>query len=305
MKVAITGARGFIGKSLVEKHLKDNDEVRILSRKRIPQIKGAQTFIGDLANKSSDFYSFVDGVDILYHCAGEYNNKSLMQKLHIDGTQSLINSSKGRIGRWVQLSSVGVYGPHRTGVITENSAANPHGLYEETKAKSEEIVIKSGVPYVILRPSNVIGDSMPNQSIFQLIKIIKKGYFVYLGKKSSLANYVHVSDLVDALISCAKSHDSLGQVYNLSQTILIEEMVEAIMLGLNIDRKFMRIPELPVRLLVKICEKLPGFPLTVSRIDALTGESQYESKKITKELNFEFNAKLEEHFQLLAKLKSQ
>ncbi len=303
MIVAITGGRGFIGSCLVEKHLKQNDEVRILSRVRGFQKNEAQIFIGDLTKKDSDFSDFVDGVDALYHCAGEYNNESLMQKLHIDGTQSLINSSKGKVKCWVQLSSVGVYGPHRAGIITEKVKKNPYGLYEKTKALSEEIVINSGIPYVILRPSNVIGDSMSSQSIFQLIKMIKKGYFVYLGKKSSLANYVHVTDVANALICCAKSNLSIGQVYNLSQTISIEEMVKAIMLGLNIDRKFKRIPELPVRLLVKFCEKLPRFPLTISRIDALTGKNQYDSKKITAELNFEFSSELEEHFQLLAKLK--
>ncbi len=303
MIVAITGGRGFIGSCLVEKHLNQDDEVRVLSRNKIFKKNGAQIFIGDLTNKDSDFDDFVDGVDVLYHCAGEYKNESLMHKLHIDGTQSLINSSKGRIGRWVQLSSVGVYGPYRKGIITEKVKENPYGEYEKTKAEAEEIVINSGVPYVILRPSNVIGDSMPNQSIFQLIKMIKKGYFVYLGKRSSLANYVHVSDVVSALICCAKSNISLGQVYNLSQTITIEEMVKAIMLGLDINRKFKRIPELPIRLLVKFCEKLPGFPLTLSRIDALTGENLYDSKKIIEELNFEFSSNLEEHFQLLAKSK--
>ena len=108
MIVAITGGRGFIGSCLVEKHLNQDDEVRVLSRNKIFKKNGAQIFIGDLTNKDSDFDDFVDGVDVLYHCAGEYKNESLMHKLHIDGTQSLINSSKGRIGRWVQLSSVGV-----------------------------------------------------------------------------------------------------------------------------------------------------------------------------------------------------
>ena len=133
--------------------------------------------------------------------------------------------------------------------------------------------------------------------------MIRKGYFVFLGKRESLANYVHVDDVVNALICCAKANISLGQIYNLSQTIKIEEMVKAILLGLGVDHKFMRIPELPVRLLVKFFEKLPGFPLTLSRIDALTFKSQYDSKKIIEELNFEFSSKLEEHFQLLAKLK--
>jgi len=303
MIVAITGGRGFIGSCLVEKHLKENDEVRILSRENKFRKNKAKVFIGDLAKNNSNFSNFLDGADVLYHCAGEYNNESMMRKLHVDGTQALVNASKGRIGRWLQLSSVGVYGPHSRGVITENSIVNPYGLYEETKAESEEIVINSGVPFVILRPSNVIGEFMRNQSIFHLINMIKKGYFVYLGKKSSLANYVHVSDVASALMCCAKSNQSLGKVYNISQTISVEEMVNAIMVGLEIDRKIPRIPELPVRILVKLFEKFPGFPLTLSRVDALTTKNQYDSKKIIDELNFEFSSQLEEHFQLLAKLK--
>ena len=303
MIVAITGGRGFIGSCLVEKHLKENDEVRILSRENKFRKNKAKVFIGDLAKNNSNFSNFLDGADVLYHCAGEYNNESMMRKLHVDGTQALVNASKGRIGRWLQLSSVGVYGPHSRGVITENSIVNPYGLYEETKAESEEIVINSGVPFVILRPSNVIGEFMRNQSIFHLINMIKKGYFVYLGKKTSLANYVHVSDVASALMCCAKSNQSLGKVYNISQTISVEEMVNAIMVGLEIDRKIPRIPELPVRILVKLFEKFPGFPLTLSRVDALTTKNQYDSKKIIDELNFEFSSQLEEHFQLLAKLK--
>jgi nucleoside-diphosphate-sugar epimerase len=303
MIVAITGGRGFIGSCLVEKHLKENDEVRILSRENKFRKNKAKVFIGDLAKNNSNFSNFLDGADVLYHCAGEYNNESMMRKLHVDGTQALVNASKGRIGRWLQLSSVGVYGPHSRGVITENSIVNPYGLYEETKAESEEIVINSGVPFVILRPSNVIGEFMRNQSIFHLINMIKKGYFVYLGKKSSLANYVHVSDVASALMCCAKSNQSLGKVYNISQTISVEEMVNAIMVGLEIDRKIPRIPELPVRILVKLFEKFSGFPLTLSRVDALTTKNQYDSKKIIDELNFEFSSQLEEHFQLLAKLK--
>ena len=145
MIVAITGGRGFIGSYLVKKHLNQGDEVRVLSRKKITQNNEAQLFIGDLTEKDSDFVDFVDGIDVLYHCAGELNNESLMQKLHVDGTQSLINVSKGKVGRWVQLSSVGVYGPFRKGIITEKVQENPLGMYEKTKAKSEELVINSGI----------------------------------------------------------------------------------------------------------------------------------------------------------------
>ena len=101
---------GFIGKRLVNHHIQQGDQVRLLSRK--PPLKeiSAQYFLGDLSNLNVDLSSFVDNADILYHCAGEINNEQIMRKLHVDGTQKLVNLSHGRVGRWVQLSSVGAYG---------------------------------------------------------------------------------------------------------------------------------------------------------------------------------------------------
>ena len=303
MIVAITGGRGFIGERLVERHLQQGDQVRLLSRQTLLPRHGVAYFLGDLSEPDSDLTDFVDGVDVLYHCAGEINNETLMQKLHVDGTQSLVSVSKGRIDRWVQLSSVGVYGFCRSGVVTEESRENPSGVYEKTKAKSDDIVKNSGIPYVILRPSNVFGSTMLNQSLFHLIEMVKKGLFFYLGKKGALANYVHVEDVITALVCCGKADNALGKVYNLSQIIEIEEMITAFLLGLEVQRNFIRFPEPPVRLAIKLFGQLPGFPLTPSRINALTGRCRYESNKIMQELDFEFGSTLERYFQLLAKVK--
>ena len=178
-------------------------------------------------------------------------------------------------------------------------------ISEELKnlGKSDEIVKNSGIPYVILRPSNVFGSTMSNQSLFHLIAMVKKGLFVYFGGKGALANYVHVEDVVSALVCCGKADNALGEVYNLSQIIEIEEMVTAFLLGLEVRHNFIHFPELPVRLVIKLFGRLPGFPLTPSRFNALTGRCRYESNKIMQELNFEFGSTLERYFQLLAKLK--
>ena len=108
MIIAITGGSGFIGKKLVDRHIQQGDQVRLLSRKSPLRSVDVQYFLGDLSSSSVDLSDFVDSVDILYHCAGEVNNKSLMQELHVNGTQRLVDAAQGKIGRWVQLSSVGV-----------------------------------------------------------------------------------------------------------------------------------------------------------------------------------------------------
>jgi len=303
MIIAITGGGGFIGKQLVNRHIQQGDQVRLLSRK--PPLKdiNAQYFLGNLSNPDVELSSFLDEVDILYHCAGEISNESLMQELHVNGTQRLVDAAQGKIGRWVQLSSVGVYGACRDGTIAEDSKEQPFGVYERTKTKSDKIVKNSGIPYVVLRPSNVFGMGMINQSLFQLISMINKGLFFYLGKRGVLVNYVAVEDVVEALFLCGNRDNALGEIYNLSQTIAIEKMALSFSLGLGVRGRFLRLPEFPIRVLAKVFTIFSKFPLTTTRIDALTSRCTYKSNKIIEELDFEFKSTLEESFRLIARKK--
>ena len=302
MIIAITGGSGFIGSLLVDKHLKQGDQVRLLSRNTLLKRKNVQYFLGDLSSSSVDLSDFVDSVDILYHCAGEVNNKSLMQELHVNGTQRLVDAAQGKIGRWVQLSSVGVYGVCRDGTITEDSKEQPFGIYEQTKTESDKIVKNSGIPCVILRPSNIFGNDMPNQSLRGLLRTIQKGLFFFIGKEDkSLVNYVHVADVVEALMCCGSDDKALGEIFNLSQSATVEKMITSFASGIGSDKKILRFPEVFVRVIVSIFGKIPRFPLTSSRVDALTGRCVYNSTKVQKILGFKYAMTLEERFVLFVK----
>ena len=297
MIISITGGCGFIGKRLVKAHITRGDELRVLSRRKI---MGTQNdihyFRADLSTNNGDLHGFVEGVDILYHCAAELYDEELMETLHVRGTRHLLDAAKGNVKRWVQLSSVGAYGVYRNGVVNEATSENPTGVYEKTKTEADILLRKSGLPYVILRPSNVFALTMNNQSLFKLVKMIQNGLFFYIGRAGATANYVHVEDVVDALVVCGYNNKALGNTYNLSQNIEIEQMVNSILTGLKIFRVVPRFPEILVKRLVRIFGKLPKFPLTVSRINALTGHCHYDSTKIINELGFEFHLSLESRF---------
>jgi len=304
MIIAITGSSGFIGKKLVDRHIQQGDQVRLLSRKSPLRSVDVQYFLGDLSSSSVDLSDFVDSVDILYHCAGEVNNESLMQELHVNGTQRLIDAAQGKIGRWVQLSSVGAYGARRTGMITESSKEQPFGIYERTKTEADKIIKNSGIPCVILRPSNVFGIDMPNQSLRGLLRTIQKGLFFFIGKEDkSLVNYVHIADVVEALMCCGSDDKALGEVFNLSQSATVEKMITSFASGIGSDKKILRFPEAVVRVIASVFGKIPKFPLTSSRVDALTGRCVYNSIKVQKILGFKYSMTLEERFVLFAKQK--
>jgi hypothetical protein len=74
-------------------------------------------------------------------------------------------------------------------------------------------------------------------------------------------------------------------------------MVSSFASGLGIRRKPLRFPdESLIRKLVRVFAKVPGFPLTNSRIDALTGHCRYDSEKIRVELGFKFKSPIESKF---------
>jgi len=293
MIVAITGGTGFIGQRLVQRHVARGDEVRILSR-RSPVNAGladsVHWFKGDLGS-SDNLHAFVDGVDVLYHCAGEIRNPLLMEALHVAGTARLIEAATGCIGRWVQLSSTGAYGGHiRDGVVDEQTPLNPIGAYEVTKVKSDELVTNASLngafQHTVLRPSIVYGASMPNQSLYGLISMINRGWFFFIGKPGTSANYIHVDNVIDALLLCGSLPQANGQVYNLSDYCTMENFVTNIAEFLNRSVPEARVPEWPVRMMARLLGVVPHMPLTQARIDALTNHVRYSTTKIESELGY-------------------
>ncbi len=300
MQIAITGGNGFIGQHLVKKHLELGDDVRVLSRQDTQSKKQINTVVGDLSQDGDYLQRFVRDVDVLYHCAGEIRDEAQMVVLHVEGIRRLVKAAEGSVGRFVQLSSVGAYGPCHDGVVTELTPESPNNTYEMTKTQGDNIVRQSAVPYVILRPSIVFSEIMTNQSLFQMLGIIRRGLFFYIGKPGALVNYVHVDDVVKALLLCATDSRAVGGTYNISQTTQIESMVEALKSGVGVSAGSPRLPLSLMRAIAALMGWFPGFPLTQDRIAALTNRCRYTADKIQGELDFEFSNTLEHRFQAFA-----
>jgi nucleoside-diphosphate-sugar epimerase len=139
---------------------------------------------------------------------------------------------------------------------------------------------------VVLRPSIVFGPGMANRSIAQMIQMIERGFFFFIGRPGASANYVHVSNVVDALVLCARSAEADGRVYNLSDWCTIEDFVGAIAGALGRPPPRLRLPERPVRGAVRVCARFGALPLTESRVDALVSRTCYPIDRIQRELKY-------------------
>lgn len=300
MIIGVTGATGFIGKKLIDACLFRGYKVRVYSRRPLLNCAWAdsvQLYQGDLL-VGENLLEFVDGLDVLYNCAGEIRNEQRMDALHVKSVKKLAEVASGRIGHWVQLSSVGVYGAVRSGVVSESSPIMPVGLYEITKAESDKIVMhaanQGGFSYSILRPSNVYGATMANQSLFNMIAMIHRGLFFYIGKIGASANYIHVDNVVDGLLLCGSHPFAKGRIFNLSDHRTLECFVDTISHSLKCSAPLFRLPYALANALANTLGKIPAFPLTASRVNALTNRSTYPISLIEDELDYQYIMSMED-----------
>jgi len=308
MQICITGANGFIGRYLIHALSHQGHSVRVLTRQEGSLFSGnIEVVRGDLTMSDCPLDTFMNGCDVLFHCAGEVRDEKVMRLLHVDSTKRLIQSVQdnflrtGRIVHWVQLSSVGAYGPpvgapETERVVTEEAESNPANEYEVTKTLSDELVIQasknSSMTYSILRPANVFGTKMTNQSLRRLIVMVKRRMFFYVGKPGAIATYVHVEDVVAALIICATDSRAKGQIYNLSSDCKLEDLIKHIALLLGVREPWLRMPVPLIRIPLNIFSAFFGNRLYLPSINILILRTRYPAKKIEAELGFHFRRSL-------------
>ncbi len=311
MIVAITGGSGFIGKHLINNHLLQGDTVRLLSRKTSQKLtideSKVHLFNLDLLTATVDELSyFLKDADILYHCARELNDESRMHALHVLGTKKLLKAAKNNVKHWIQLSSVGVYGNIRHGEVTEESSYQPVGLYEISKMESDQLVYEAGkaneIKFTILRPSTVYMPDTSNQSIFQLINMVDRGLFSFIGKPGASANYIHTDNVVTALKLCSQRPEATNKIYNLSDHMLLEDFIATISHYLGENKRHRRLPEKIMRIIAFCFEKIPKFPLTTARINVLTNRTRYLNNRICDELGYTHEVTMLQGIQQMVKI---
>ena len=236
----------------------------------------------------------LDNIDVIYHCAGEIRNEQLMRALHIDATLRLLEMIPKK-AKWVHLSSIGVYGARDIGEVVENTHFNPIGEYEVTKARSEEVMkeycVKNNIKYTILRPSNVFSVDMTNNALRHVLLALKYNVFFYM-KNPSLVNmnYIHVDDVVDAMLITGRNSLADNEDYILSDMISLREFIDALCSGLGRRQVKAYLPITKILPLLSMLESWLFKRLVITpKIKALTGASCYASSKYCKVFNKKFS----------------
>ncbi len=225
MVIAITGSHGFIGKELVRSlssfecqivQLDYANGINLLNDIHVDNFDKVDVII-HLAAKSSVPYSFKDPKDF-------YHNNLL-------STLNVCEFARQNKSRVIFFSSY-LYGQPEYLPTDENHSLTPHNPYAQTKLICEKICEgynrDFGLPVVVFRPFNVYG---PGQRSNFIIPIILNQIFnkkVVLENAKPKRDFIHVSDIVQAIISSIFTNVGDYEVFNLGsgQSYSVEEVVE-------------------------------------------------------------------------------
>ena len=188
LKLAITGATGFVGSRLLDQALEAGHEVRALTRRPQAQRDGV-TWVEGALDKPDSLARLVDGADAVIHVAGVINapGPAGFEAGNVIGTSAVLAAAEqAGISRFVHVSSLAAREPKLS-------------AYGASKAGSEALVAASKLSYAIVRPPAVFGPG--DKEMLELFRMARRG-FVLLPPQGRLS-VLHADDLARLLLALA------------------------------------------------------------------------------------------------------
>lgn len=216
MEILVTGATGFLGKTLVSE-LKNNSTVFSLSRS-----------FGDYkVSLDSTIPDFKRRFNLVVHAAGKAHSiprteedKKQFFLTNVGGTKNLLKGleSGGVPEQFVFVSSVSVYGQESGTGIDEKHKLNAKDAYGLSKIEAETIVSewceKHNVVCTILRLPLLVWKNPPG-NLESMLKAIDKGYYFNIGGGKARKSMVLNKDVAVFIPKVAE----VGGIFNLTDGI--------------------------------------------------------------------------------------
>lgn len=285
-RILVTGGAGFVGSHLTSALTSQDAEVGVVDN----QFAGTEDYVPqsatfwDIDLRADELGDVVKTFSptVIIHLAAihhvPYCNQHPREAFDVNvvGTRNLVSAATDceALNTLIFASTAAVY-PPRSGPNSEDSETGPIDPYGKTKLVGEDLVEnyhhKTGSPAVSARLFNIYGRNETNPHLIpEIISQLKEDpNEVELGNLSPKRDFIHVSDVVDALLAMLNGFEGEYRTYNVGTGV-----------------------EYSVREVVETCSEALGTEITISQDEDKIRESdrphlQADPARLQSELDWE------------------
>ncbi|MGB1350013.1 MAG: NAD-dependent epimerase/dehydratase family protein [Flavobacteriaceae bacterium] len=319
--ILVTGGTGLVGSHLIYQLTLENNVIRATHRadsdiERVKLLfkfyskdfnelfKKIEWIEADLNNLSQLQDAFKD-ISFVYHCAAyisfDPSRYETLRRVNIRGTANIVNLCiNNKIKKLCHVSSVATLG-YNIKEIDENNYwdGNKHkSAYAISKYGAEMEVwrgVQEGVKSVIINPGVIIGPGFSKSAFGTIIKMVtNKKRFHTCGK----TGYVDVRDIANIMIRLMNSKIENERYILVNKNLSYKKVIDMVSSNLGMKNKstFVSKSKLKIALVFDLVSSKffnKERKLSKALCKTLTRNFNYSSKKIKKNLNFEFTSILE------------
>ena len=303
MKIAITGASGFIGAKL-SRYLGERGHdlialVRSVEKAQPLNEVGIVTRIADITDQNSLKAAFKD-VEVVIHLAALFNRPeaswSEYYHVNVEGTKNVLEAAmQSGVRRVVHCSTGGVAVGSGKPPYSEQTpySAPSWDKYETTKCEGEKLALEfhnaHGFPVVVIRPAQPYGPGDRGKAKFY--RMVKKGIMVNPGK--TMKHLIFIDDLCSAFELAILSDKAIGEIFIIGgeKAIALTELIGLVSQELGVSRPKIILPATPITLLCTATEVLCNMlglkpPLFRRSMDFFTKSIEFDVSKARNILGF-------------------
>ena len=196
MIIAVTGATGFVGQTLLDQAAKAGIAVRALTRREQPPRPGVEWVRGDLDDQPA-LRQLCRGAEAVIHVAGVVNAPDAegFERGNVTGTLNVIEAARhAGVPRLVHVSSL--------------SAREPDlSVYGASKARAEQLVRAGGIDWTIVRPPAIYGPR--DTEMFELFRLARWG-LLPMPPSDGRSSLIHVDDLARLLLALLPGNEDVS-----------------------------------------------------------------------------------------------
>jgi len=312
MKIAVTGATGFIGSNLCVHLQKAGHEVvaaaRNLEKARAILPPNIQVVPVDLKDQDSLEQAF-SGCQGVMHLAALFNNPDSSwdeyRDTNIKAVERVILAARAAgVKRVVHCSTVGVAVGKGAPPYDEESPYNPPNWdkYETTKCEGEKVALscagRPGSPeIVVIRPAQVYGPGDLSKAKFY--KMVQKGILIHPG--NTLKHLVYIDDLSEAFLLAMQKEGVDGEVFTIAGNTVtpLKDLIHIVGRALSVQNPKFYIPSTPVLALATVVEALFNAigkkpPIFRRSMDFFRKSVSFSSRKARNVLGFQARVSVDE-----------